>query len=370
MLSAMKRLPPRKLIPLAAFALLMASAIPVNLVFLAKEGGQLGAIAGGFERFAKGRIAEEVTAKYNNSSPFRDFGIEAFGSLSYLAFNEARSGAQVGSDGMLFSNEEFETGKDTPARLARAVAFIAGVNESLAKRGIALVIAPLPLKADIEHARLGSHRLPPELLGRYAALRAALAKEKVASVDLRAAFLLARTEAPMFLRTDTHWTPDGARIAAQVLAGLASQLDLPGEKPFALKTGEAVEHRGDLLKFVRLLPAFEALGPQPDRLTPVTAEAPASDDLFEDAAIPVALVGTSYSANAAFGFEAHLKTALKRDVLNVAEEGKGPFAPMQAFLASDHLKTSPPKLVIWEMPVRYLDDAFDAKQFVLPEALP
>ncbi len=123
---------------------------------------------------------------------------------------------------------------------------------------------------------------------------------------------------------------------------------------------------------MRLLPALENAGPRHDLMAKVTAESvgEAGDGLFGDAAIPVVLVGTSYSANAAFGFEAHLKVALQRDVLNLAEEGKGPFAPMKAFLDGDVLKNSPPKLVIWEMPIRYLDDAFPEEQFKLEGTLP
>ena len=41
-------------------------------------------------------------------------------------------------------------------------------------------------------------------------------------------------------------------------------------------------------------------------------------------------------------------------LLNLAEEGKGPIAPMRAFLQSDTLRDTPPEVVIWEFPVRYL----------------
>ncbi len=89
-----------------------------------------------------------------NPSPFRDFGIEAFGSLSYFVFHEARSGAQIGAKGVLFSNEEFETGPKTPARIEKAVQHIAAVQQALAAKGIELINrAALPLKADIEQGR-------------------------------------------------------------------------------------------------------------------------------------------------------------------------------------------------------------------------
>jgi alginate O-acetyltransferase complex protein AlgJ len=48
--------------------------------------------------------------------------------------------------------------------------------------------------------------------------------------------------------------------------------------------------------------------------------------------------------------------AVGADVVNFAEEGHGPFAPMADYLDSDLAKNTPPKVVIWEFPVRYLTD--------------
>ena len=63
-----------------------------------------------------------------------------------------------------------------------------------------------------------------------------------------------------------------------------------------------------------------------------------------------------YSANPTFSFAEALKLALGRDVLNLAVEGQGPARPMLDYLASDDFRTAPPKVVIWEFPVRYLTD--------------
>jgi alginate O-acetyltransferase complex protein AlgJ len=366
-----KTLPARKIIPLAAFGALMLGAVPVNWAFIRAESGKLGLIDTGLERIAKGKVAEEVTAKYNASSPFKDAGIEAFGALSYFAFGEARSGAQVGANGVLFSNEEFETGADSPAAIARAIGHIATVKDVLASKGVALIIAPLPLKATVAEQELGALRLPEEPAARYGKVRASLTAAGIASIDLEARFRAVHAETRVFLAADTHWTAEGAAIAAEAIAASPLARDLPGQKSFMLTSGAPVEHPGDLRKFIRLPAWLEAFGPAHDRISPVEAKAADEGaDLFGDAAAPVVLVGTSYSANPAFGFEAHLKGALQRDVLNFAEEGKGPFAPMMTFLKSDVLRDQPPKLVIWEIPVRYMDDAYPAEQFTLPAVLP
>ena len=74
-----------------------------------------------------------------------------------------------------------------------------------------------------------------------------------------------------------------------------------------------------------------------DRIVPLSAkkaDASLDDLLAEDAAAPqVAVVGSSYSANAKWSFEAQIKAAAGVDVINFAEEGKGPFKPMETFLS-------------------------------------
>jgi alginate O-acetyltransferase complex protein AlgJ len=366
-----KRLPARKIVPLMAFGALMLGAAPVNWSFLEAEAGKLGLIDASLDRLAKGKVTEELTAKYNASSPFKDAGIEAFGALSYFAFHEARSGAQIGANGVLFSNEEFETGPASAAAIDRAVSHIAKVREALAARGVRLLVAPVPLKADIASADLGSLRLPQELSTRYGRVRQALAAAGVETVDLRARYRAVHAETPAFLSSDTHWSVEGAAIAAEAIAATAAARDLPSPKAFTLAAAPAMAHEGDLMKFVRMPEWLERFGPPADRISvPTASSAGEAEDLFDDSPAPVALVGTSYSANAAFGFEAHLKAALQRDVVNFAEEGRGPFAPMRALLTSDALRDGPPKLVVWEIPIRYLDDAYPAEQFTLPTVLP
>jgi len=77
--------------------------------------------------------------------------------------------------------------------------------------------------------------------------------------------------------------------------------------------------------------------------------------LFDEVDTPVALVGTSFSAREDFHFVGFLKSALGADVVSFAMEGHGPFVPMGRFLNGDALASAPPKLVIWEIPERYLD---------------
>jgi alginate O-acetyltransferase complex protein AlgJ len=85
-----------------------------------------------------------------------------------------------------------------------------------------------------------------------------------------------------------------------------------------------------------------------------SAAAHTKEALFGDEKIPVALVGTSYSANPLWNFAGFLEEALQTDVINAAEEGQGPFETMKTYLASAAFRDNPPELVVWEIPERYL----------------
>ena len=77
----------------------------------------------------------------------------------------------------------------------------------------------------------------------------------------------------------------------------------------------------------------------------------------------MALVGTSYSADERWNFAGALRQALGSDLVNFAEDGRGPLLPMLKFLQSDDFKNAPPRLVIWEFPERYLPIAYDLSEF-------
>jgi SGNH hydrolase-like domain, acetyltransferase AlgX len=123
----------------------------------------------------------------------------------------------------------------------------------------------------------------------------------------------------------------------------------------------AISHQGDLLNYLPLGMWQERLGPTDTLIGQTTAATSESSGgaLFGNSSIPVTLVGTSYSANPLWNFEDSLKEALGTDVLNVANQGEGPVVPMQEYLESQALKDAPPELVIWEIPERFLEVAYE-----------
>ena len=104
--------------------------------------------------------------------------------------------------------------------------------------------------------------------------------------------------------------------------------------------------------FSHLLPPPEPLEKRNTRAADTAADS--QDALFADSEVPVTLVGTSYSANPNWNFVGALKQALRSDVINDSKDGHGPILPMLAYLKSDAFKNTPPQVLIWEFPERYL----------------
>jgi len=167
----------------------------------------------------------------------------------------------------------------------------------------------------------------------------------------------------VFFKTDTHWTPKASLLTAKKIASNANQNDLfTGLDNYVFTTPQSEKFDGDLTRYV---PAGDLnkkynINENQSLYRNVTLNANDNDkneietDLFGDNNIPVTLVGTSYSANPLWNFQNHLKYYLKSDVYNAADEGQGPFTTMKEYIQSDEYKNTPPQLIIWEIPERYM----------------
>jgi alginate O-acetyltransferase complex protein AlgJ len=318
------------------------------------------------ESYIDGNITATIETTYEDELPIRNRSVAVLNAMTYALFGEGRKGVVIGRDGWLFSAEEYEWTPKSAANLKRNIAYISEVAATLRAGGVTLQIALVPEKADIYADHLMKAR-PAAQQGKYEDVRKQIMVQTGLDVpDLRQALKTASATAEMYFPTDTHWSVAGAGVAAWTLAN-----DFPAEAQivsaeFALKPEAPVEHEGDLKRFVELGP-FSGLMPATETtVTPLvaTAESGSVDDfLAEDsaAATPqIALVGTSYSASRIWSFEPQLKGALHADIVNYAEEGHGPIVPMREFMAKLKSGAVDVKAVIWEMPIRYLDDDPDA----------
>jgi alginate O-acetyltransferase complex protein AlgJ len=298
-------------------------------------------------------------ASYEQKLPGKEAAVAAWAAMRYALFFQGEPGVLVGRDGWLYSNEELFSLDPSGRALEAAVDQIRAVRDALAARDISLVVALVPTKVVVCAEHLGRYRLPTPLRERYGAARRAIGSLGVAVPDLLTPLREAAARGDVFLRTDTHWTAFGASIAAQALAKVVKpELDARGSSRarYTTQRGEPRERRGDLLSFLPLGRFAATLGPAPDLVADVVtvADGDGGPGLFGALKIPVALVGTSYSAAGAWNFDGALKEELRADVLKVAEEGRGPFVPMRKYLESPAIDDPRPDVVIWEIPERYL----------------
>ncbi len=321
-----------------------------------------------FAALVDGRWASSFQSGFEEALPFREGAVVLWSAARYALFRSGAPGVVVGEDGWLYTAEEFQTPSDYDDRLLARLDRVTAVRDALESRGIDLVVALVPSKVRVqpEHLRHGHLlRRPPAILGgRYSTALAHLRQVGIPAPDLRPAL----DQASSFLRRDTHWTPAGAAAVARLIAvpgRNALDRQMVGRMAFESLPGGTVDHTGDLMTFLSLGPFAErfGLGPEEVRLFETRPDGrepggvPESEEslgLFDTPTIPVALVGTSYSADSRWNFGGFLQETLEAEVLTVAEEGKGPFEPMEAYLDSDTIAEIPPSLVVWEIPERYL----------------
>ena len=302
---------------------------------------------------------------FDEALPIRQAGITTWGTIEWLGFRTARRGALVGVGGWMFTSEEFETLPGEDAEVLRKIEFVTEASRRLQAAGVDLVIALVPAKARVCSEHLGRYRLhAPE---RYGTVHAALEQAGLRVPDLGTILGGDGGCDRHFLRTDTHWSTEGARVAAKALVDSLEKDRLVAGLPrtgFETVRAEPADRPGDLLRYLPLGP-LQHLGPAPDSLALETTTMKETGGdlaaaLFGDAAgPPVTLVGTSYSLDPAWNFVGALRQALGADVLNLAQEAGGPFAPMITWLSGPEMAEAPPQLVIWEIPERYLGVKYD-----------
>ncbi len=304
-----------------------------------------------------GEATRDLDSLYKNELPHRAASVGLFGNARYALLGAGRKGVIVGQDGWFFTAEEFKTvsTKDIDDAADR----VASIKRDLDSRGIRLVLAPLPAKSDLYAEEVPAFVRSSAMADAYSSFSAALEQRGIPVADTRAAMLTAKPFGEVFLKSDTHWSPAGAKAAAEAIQSSLQKngVTLPSQELTA-QWQTPVSLWGDLTKFVTSPAYAPTVGLSEESVpiyrTAVNADASGGDIFGDDASVPVMLVGTSYSANENWSFADFLRQSLRADVVNVAREGLGPGVPMMDLLAGSALDETAPTVVVWEFPVRYL----------------
>ena len=312
--------------------------------------------------FREGRTTGMLEKQLDQKLPARTTLIATANSLRYLLTGSGGDQVRVGNGGWLFLTDELRFDTDGNAHLNARANLFGGASQGLDRQGVKLVIALVPDKARLYSGRLISGHYPEYNRSRYEDALAAMRKQNVTVVDLLTPLTAAASQGQVYYSSDTHWNQLGAQISADAVALGVRKLGVALEKTtfVTAATGQKTERPGDLIRLMGLGDTPSALRPPSDtEITMVTKQTSveASSGLFGDAAVPVALTGTSYSLRG--NFHGFLQQALSAKVLNTAKDGGGLLQATTAYLKDDAFKSAKPKVLVWEVPERFLYTKLD-----------
>ncbi|MFC3095976.1 hypothetical protein DRW07_06290 [Alteromonas sediminis] len=302
----------------------------------------------------KGKAALLVEKQLEDELLLRQSLINAWTQLKFSIFQEGKSGVVIGDSGWLFSTEEYEWSAqankyfDENLRLIRSLVHLLNDNQV----NVYLVMIPTKIEVYQDYSPFDS------ALINYAVrqnMANQLEKLRISHLDSYPVLAASAKTEQMFMRTDTHWTPMGASKVAMAMSETFKSLRRDTQFERTLMQPEPF--LGDLVTFIPAGDEWLNKNLEPESLSkPVTSLVEAeSDDLFSESLAPeLALIGTSYSADQRWDFAGALQHALGAEVVNFAEEGEGPFVPMQRFIEQQVLQDLGIRHVIWEVPVRYM----------------
>lgn len=163
-----------------------------------------------------------------------------------------------------------------------------------------------------------------------------------------------------FYKRDHHWNPEGAKLAAETVAGFIKSKPVYADlvkTPYITKDMGEYDYDGPIGEVVQPICKLTLMAEKTKKFTTeLKTTADDSSALFDEKGFPeVVLVGTSNSAAdpSVANFEGFLKEALSVDIYNASIIGAGIDAPIQAYLNSKTYREHKPKVVIWETPGYY-----------------
>lgn len=348
----------------AGMALFMAAGLVFNGYAIITGEPELMAPGATLEEMLDGTASKEIAANLAKT-PIPSEMAKWQRGLNWRVARDLGPKVRQGCPGWLFLTEELALHPDGAVHAAARLKTVQALQQKLARADIQLLVAVVPDKSRIMAQHLCGLRRSETLEPRVRAWTQGLQQAGIAALDLTPT--LAQSTQRPYLRTDTHWNEHGAQLAADAVAEqvrkLASGPLTPHQQtrivpqPSEVRPGDLVRLAG--VDWMPLLqqPAPEATPHSEFRIVPAPetgTDTGADDDLFGDVNLPtVALIGTSFSHTS--GFSDFLTHALETPVASFAKDGGEFSGSARDYFASKAFKQTPPKIVIWEIPERYLE---------------
>lgn len=226
---------------------------------------------------------------------------------------------------------------------------LVSLHEAFKSKNIDLVIVPFPTRGMAASQFIKDYDFDRDVAFQsYNALIQDLEKSGMSVAGYQRA-----ESSNFFYKHDHHWSAEGAKATAQIVAdkikSLGAYKDIP-QKKFSTERIEEKPFQGRFAKFVEKNCQGVAFNETIKTYKTYTTD----EDLFGDAVEPeIILIGTSNSDNEASqaNFEGFLKEYIGADIKNLSISGGGFDTAMLQWLASDEYTKAKPKILIWEFPM-------------------
>ena len=266
------------------------------------------------------------------------------------------------------------------------VAQLAELTRILAEQGTTLIYVNVPTKGQAMPQYLppeaAAYGYDPALMqANYQDVTDRLNAAGVPAPDLMIAMLKAKPDEKVFFQADFHWTPDGARLAAQAIGEMIRSLPAYSDVTPVEFTSQPADPEIAFSGLRRELQTYckESL-PEVEATTWVTTRATGAElsaaDIFADAEpaedVPEAataegealdifgtgsdeatlvLVGTSFSDSSINNFAGFLSEYAGIEAVNYAITGGNQFGSMTSYLTSRDFAEDRPTFLVWENPI-------------------
>ena len=307
--------------------------------------------------FREGRTTAQLEKQLDLKMPLRSQIIGYANAMRFATTGGAGDQVRAGRDGWLFLTEELRFDVEGPSHLLSRVELLRETAQALGHIGAKLIVVLVPDKSRVYSTYLQSTRYPNFNETRYQNSLAAFQSSGITVVDIFTPLAAAKAQNAVYYKTDTHWNQIGSHIAADAVAATARQYAYAWEKTefTNITSAEPAPRTGDLVRLMGLEDIPDFLRPEPDVEVPITTHQTSSDGasgLFGESSVAVTLIGTSYSLRG--NFHGFLQQALSTKILNVAKDGGGFLQSATQYFTDESFHQTKPKLVIWEIPERFL----------------
>ncbi|MGD0767136.1 MAG: hypothetical protein ABSB42_02830 [Tepidisphaeraceae bacterium] len=270
----------------------------------------------------------------------------------------------VASDGFLFGDGEaklfsgYGLTSPAPAPSATIMPAILDFNAQLRRRGIRLILLPIPLKVSIYPEKLAIDYLKsdgPPLPPGYTEWMARVRQSGIDVIDLTPALWSARDRSPdpLYWPTDTHWSQSGRAVGADVVAAYVRPLVATFPRcSFDVGTTR-IDFEGDLAAALALgwgNAKYPRIRYECRQLTRGGKPFVAGNEA------PILLLGDSFTAffnNDGCGLADELMLRLHTEVQAIGVP-QDPINRPRVFLAENPNCLTSKKVLIWEFAARYM----------------